>query len=109
MLKRQGLYPGDVPPQGQRVHEKDAGFEARESVSDCIERATLVFEKHLESYWAIQAELDRRFDEMAASDDANMTDLMMIIGLLIRTTDAGIKIVEALAKLAGISYSRVRS
>jgi hypothetical protein len=34
----------------RKVHEKDTRFQARQSVSDCIEEATVVFEKQLDAY-----------------------------------------------------------
>ena len=56
MPKRQSSCPErDIRAQRQNVREKDTRFQARESVSDCIQNAILVFEKLLEDYWAIQA------------------------------------------------------
>jgi hypothetical protein len=101
MLKRKKSCPKrGVLPQGTMDHEQHTGFQTRESLSDLIEGATLILEKQLEDYWAIQAELDVKFDEIAASSKTQMTDLMVVIDPQIRTSDAATRIIVALERLA---------
>ena len=105
MPKRQSSCPErDIRAQRQNVREKDTRFQTRESVSDCIQNAILVFEKLLEDYWAMQAELDMKFNEVFASSHANMTDFILIINLQIRTTSASMEIVSALERLARLLH-----
>jgi len=81
----------------------DTGFYARQSVSDCIEQATLAFEKQLDDFWVMRFNLEMKFDQVAASSNPNRTDLMGIIQLQLRTLDATNKIVVALQTLARLA------
>ena len=90
----------DVAPQEQEDHAKDTRFQARQSLSDCIKAAALVFDKQLEDYWAMQAELEIKFNEVFESPNATLKDLVLIINLQINTTGAAMEIIAALERLA---------
>jgi hypothetical protein len=94
----------DIQAQGQKVHERNTHLQTRKSVSNCIENAFSVFEKQLENYGTIQAELDRKFHDLAKTLPGNYFDLLVVLEMQARTSDCATKIVWALERLARLSY-----
>jgi hypothetical protein len=74
-------------------------------VLDCIEKATLAFEKLLLDFWVMRFKLEMKFDQVAASSNPNRKDLMALIDLQIRTINATTKMLVDLQTLAGLANS----
>ncbi len=92
----------DVPAQGE--NRKHKGFQSGESLSDLIGAATVLLRTQIEDYSTIRHRLIVRFDEMSAfSPDTRIKDLRVLIHLHSQATDAVIKIVRALERLAQLS------
>jgi hypothetical protein len=78
--------------------------QARQSVSDCIEEATSVFAMQLNALWTMRVKLEIKFDQIAATSNAQPTDLREITELLIRTMNAADKTEASLETLARLAH-----
>lgn len=105
MPKHKRAGPGRrIPAQGENCHEKRTDCQSGESLSDLIKAASLVLRTQFQDYSTIRQRLIMKFEERAAvSPDTRITDLREMIHLHIQASDAVIKIVTALERLAQLS------
>jgi hypothetical protein len=78
--------------------------QARQSVSDCILDATYVFATQLDALWTMRVKLEIKFDQIAATSNAQPTDLLEITELLFRTMNAADKTEGSLKTLTRLAH-----